>query len=155
MGKRLVLLLVLLVAGCTGRPAPAPSAGPAAGGCGYDVRRDVLPAWAWAGFSGPSPSGVPYVMGTRGDILAVLFGYPLKAPPPSAGPTNKVLWVSRVPVTTGDTLRISATDGTRTLTREVAGGPGPSTVDLPAGCWHLALAWSGHTDTMVLRYEPV
>jgi hypothetical protein len=54
-------------------------------------------------------------------------------------------------------LRISArsADGTQTLSREVAGGPGPSIVDLPAGCWHLTLTWSGHTDALDLRYDPV
>jgi hypothetical protein len=36
----------------------------------------------------------------------------------------------------------------------VGGGPGPSIIDLPqAGCWHLALKWSGHTDTMRLTYK--
>ena len=88
----------------------------------------------------------------------MLFGYPLKVPPANSGPTNKILWVSRVPVTTGDTLRISARrDGsTELVAREVPGGPGPSTVDFPApGCWHVTLTWSGHTDTMDLRYDPV
>jgi hypothetical protein len=147
-----MLALVLMLFGCTSSGAPPVAAG--SGGCSYDVRRDVLPAWARTGFSDPSPSGVPYVMGTRGDILGVLFGYPLKAPPVNAGPTNKILWVSRVPVTTGDTLRISAQRDGETVSREVAGGPGPSTVDLPVpGCWHLTLTWSGHTDTMDLRYE--
>ena len=43
-----------------------------------------------------------------------------------------------------DPLRIEAVlDGNgRTAHREVAGGPGPSIVDLPeAGCWHLTLDW--------------
>jgi len=157
VAKHVVLLFagLLLLSGCTSAGPPPAQAPAPSDGCVYDVRRDVLPAWARAGFADPSPSGTPYVLGRRGDILAVLFGYPLKAPPANAGPTNKILWVSRVPVTTGDTLRISAQRDGGTVSREVTGGPGPSTVDLPAGCWHLTLTWSGHTDTMDLRYDPV
>lgn len=158
--RRTVLAAALLLAGCTGAPSPAstPSAPSARDGCGFDVRRDVIPAWARTGFSDPSPSGVPYVLGARGDILGVMFGYPLTAPPPTTGGANKILWVSRVPVTPPDTLTITARQdgGTHPETREIAGGPGPSITDLPRpGCWHLTLTWSGHTDTLDLRYEPV
>jgi hypothetical protein len=65
--------------------------------------------------------------------------------------------VSRVPVTMGGSLEITATlDGTtETVRRTVAGGPGPSGIDMPKpGCWHFALAWSDHTDAMDLTYEP-
>lgn len=42
---------------------------------------------------------------------------------------------------------------TRTATVSVPGGPGPSTIDLPApGCWTLHLRWSGHTDELKLHY---
>lgn len=128
-----------------------------AAGCAFDVRRDVLPAWARAGFSEPSPAGFPYAVGTHGDILGVMFGYPLTAPPPSTGPANKILWVSRIPITAPTTLKITARqDGVaQPETREIAGGPGPSITDLPRpGCWHLTLTWSGHTDTLDLRYDP-
>ena len=41
----------------------------------------------------------------------------------------------------------------RTATRSVAGGPGPSIIDLPApGCWQLTLTWSGQRDTMSVPY---
>jgi hypothetical protein len=166
MTKRAVLLvMVLLLAGCGAAPAgpavpsgaaPAARARSAPAGCAYDVRRDVLPAWARAGFTDPSPSGTPYVLSSRGDILGVLFGYPLTTPPRSSGPDNKVLWVSRVPVDRPATLRITARqDGAADPeTREVAGGPGPSIVDLPRpGCWHLTLTWSGHTDNLDLFYD--
>src|SRR5262249_2762831 len=37
--------------------------------------------------------------------------------------------------------------------RVLAGGPGPSYVNLPsAGCWRLELSWSGLTDTLDLAY---
>jgi hypothetical protein len=84
----------------------------------------------------------------------VLFGNPLSAPP-AEDRSNKILWVSRLPVATGDTLRITAKlDGTsETTDREVPGGPGPSIIDLPRpGCWRLTLQWSDRTDTMDLTY---
>jgi hypothetical protein len=96
------------------------------------------------------------VLGRNGDLVAVLFGAPLKAPP-AADRNNKILWVSRTPVTPGDPLRIEARlDGTtETADREVAGGPGPSIIDLPrAGCWRLTLSWSGRTETLDLTYTP-
>jgi hypothetical protein len=51
-------------------------------------------------------------------------------------------------------LRIRAQKGETVVERKVAGGPGPSTVDLPhPGCWELALAWSGRKDRLRLAYE--
>jgi hypothetical protein len=47
--------------------------------------------------------------------------------------SNKILWVSRVNQGVLTPLRIRATlDGTnQAVTRQVAGGPGPSIIDLP------------------------
>ncbi|GHJ55084.1 hypothetical protein Nm8I071_43910 [Nonomuraea sp. TT08I-71] len=166
---RLLLASVVVVAGCTATgapvtettPAPATPATPAASaptGCAGRVEEGRLPDWADAGFSGDARA--PHVFGAKGEIVAVLFGQPLTVGR-TEGPTNKILWVSR-PVATpspdpsaSTTLVITATlDGTTTrVTREVAGGPGPSIVDVPrAGCWHLELRWSGRTDTMDLVY---
>jgi hypothetical protein len=101
------------------------------------------------------------VFGAKGEIVAVLFSQPLTVGR-EEGPANKILWVARPAATpsadpgAAATLVITATlNGTTTrATREVAGGPGPSIVDLPqAGCWHLDLRWSGRTDTMDLVYE--
>ncbi len=128
-------------------------------GCVANVPSRVLPTWARTGFSDPRPRA-PFVLGQRGDIVAILFGQPLSAPP-AAGRNNKILWVSgpQIDGTTTSTdspdLRIDArrSDGSETVTRTVAGGPGPSIIDLPtAGCWHLTLRWSGHTDSLDLEY---
>jgi hypothetical protein len=162
-GKRIVLLVAaLLLAGCTaGKPAAAPAttapaASPAPGetGCGKAPETGPLPAWARSGFSDDG-SGVPHVFGHKGDILGVLFGQTLHSPP-APDRNNKILWVSRLPLIPSDPLKITATlDGTtETADRTVPGGPGPSIVDLPKpGCWHLALAWSGHTETIDLVYR--
>ncbi|MBM0255620.1 hypothetical protein JNW89_00935 [Micromonospora sp. 4G55] len=143
--------------GAPGTTAPANPPVSAASGCGSRVETGVLPDWADAGFSGEAR--IPHVFGAKGEIVAVLFGHPL-ALRRGEGPTNKILWVAKPAATSSDpaspaTLAIAATlDGTDTrVTREVAGGPGPSIIDLPrAGCWHLELHWSGHTDTMDLGY---
>jgi hypothetical protein len=163
-GCSALVFLLLMTASCTQKPDKSPTTRPsvaAAGGgaassgkCGETVTTDALPTWARTGFSGDG-SGNPHVFGKSGDILGVIFGAPLKAPPaPDRG--NKILWVSRAPLTTGSDLLITAKlDGADdTVERKVTGGPGPSIIDLPkAGCWRLTLAWSGHTDTMDLTYS--
>lgn len=166
---RLVLGSAVLLAACTPteRPttpagtsattAPAGAAAGAATGCGSRIETGSLPDWADAGFSGDAR--VPHVFGAKGDIVAVLFGHPLRQDRKD-GSNNKILWVSRPAGTPSDptspaTLTITATlHGTDTrVTHEVAGGPGPSIIDMPrAGCWHLDLRWSGRTDTMDLVY---
>ncbi|MFC0528917.1 hypothetical protein [Phytohabitans kaempferiae] len=167
--RRIAALAALLVlAACDGggepaarpaQPAPAtPPAGtsiPADAGCVADVPVRVLPEWARVGFSDATPR-MPYVLGSRGDIAAIIFGYPLHQPP-LPDRNNKILWVSRVPLESGSPLVIEARlGGAGEVTRhEVTGGPGPSSIDLPAaGCWHLDLTWSGHTDSMRLTYRP-
>jgi hypothetical protein len=131
------------------------SVGPAApaASCEAGVEDTVLPTWARTGFTDPEPV-VRHVLGDDGRIVAILFGQALHAPP-APDVSNKVLWVAR---TAGDTLSIDAVraeDG-KVAHREVAGGPGPSTIDLPgAGCWHLTLRWGDapeSRDTMDLEY---
>ena len=166
---RVLLVPVLLLAGgsSAGRPATPPgtspagttTAAPAATGCHAAVATGRLPDWADTGFSGDTR--MPHVLGDRGEIVAILFGHPLTYAR-DEGPTNKILWVGSPTSgspdpTASTTLVITATlDGVGTpVTREVAGGPGPSIVDLPAaGCWRLRLAWSGRSDTMDLVYRP-
>jgi hypothetical protein len=140
----------------SGAPVGAPaqsSVSPAA--CSTVVRTDVLPQWAWTGFSDPKAGGIPYVLGDGGDMVAVLFGQPLSAPE-AKDHFNKILWVSRQSYSPG-ALQIQATriGSTVTVNRTIATGPGPSYLLLPTpGCWHLSLTWGGGTqhDTMDLPY---
>ncbi|MCW2749351.1 MAG: hypothetical protein JWR83_461 [Aeromicrobium sp.] len=121
--------------------------------CDSAVKTDSLPTWARGGFT-PGDQAIPHVIGARGDMVGVLFGFPLSSPP-SAGRSNKILWVSRPLLTTPSDLKIHATlDGTSTVAdRKVVGGPGPSYVNLPkSGCWTLNLRWSGHVDSVRLKY---
>ena len=78
------------------------------------------------------------------------------APPDRA---NKILWVPKLPVPAGSTLAITArrliggAAAGPVQRRTVAGGPGPSIIDMPAaGCWQFTLRWSGHADTVDLPY---
>jgi len=114
------------------------------------VDRGVLPAWARTGFSEAEPK-MPHVVGDDGRIAAVLFGDPLLAPP-DPDRANKILWVARETPQPPARLTIRAQQGDRTLTRTV--DVGPSSVDLPQGCWHLELSWTGGGhDTLDLAYE--
>ncbi len=99
---------------------------------------------------------MPHVIGTQGNIVAILWA-PRDALRSPALPdrNNKILWVSRVPIVAPDQLVIKATlaGSIRTATATVPDGPGPSIINLPApGCWTLRLSWSGHTDQLNLRY---
>ena len=125
--------------------------------CHSGISKGVLPVWARAGFSGPRPR-IPHVLGRSGQVLGIVFGYPLRSPP-AAGRNNKILWVSRTLPKTPAPLWIRAQrlDGTRPLgapiRQIVPGGPGPSIVDVPeAGCWRVKLSWSGRTDELDLAY---
>ncbi len=160
----LVLLAIVTAAGCTSGHAPNPAKPPArtstsapamTTSCPSFITPRQLPTWARAGFQPPT-TPMPYVMSDRGDIVAILWADhdPLHAPP-LANINNKILWVSKMVPGSVTPLRIQATlDGTsQTVTRQVAGGPGPSIIDLPAaGCWSLNLSWSGHQDHLSLRY---
>jgi hypothetical protein len=92
--------------------------------------------------------------------LAVLWARhdPLYSPP-KPGRGNKILWVSRVPLSAPGNLEIAARRlvGGRAVGavvhRAVIGGPGPSLVDMPtAGCWQFSLRWSGQRDSVDLTY---
>jgi hypothetical protein len=136
--------------------AQASAAFPAASnGCVGQPPVSPLPVWARAGFT-PADQAMPHVVGASGNLVAILWATrdALHAPP-LQDRSNKILWVSRIPLTTSDPLVIKATlaGSTRTATMSVPGGPGPSIIDLPAsGCWTLHLSWSGHTDELKLRY---
>ena len=152
----------VLVDGPAGTPRAAnvTASRPAtAGGCAPAFAYGTLPTWARAGFNPPTMA-MPYVLGARGDIIAVLWAQhdPLISPAPQ-NRNNKILWVSKTPDLTGDNLQITArrliggTAAGPVQQRIVMGGPGPSIIDMPAaGCWQFTLRWAGHTDTVDLAY---
>jgi hypothetical protein len=113
------------------------------------VARGVLPEWARTGFSEPEPR-IAHVIGRRGELAAILFGDPL-TDPPREDRSNKILWVARRTPPPGP-LRLVAEDGNRTVRRVVEDGPGPSGVDLPAGCWTITARWPGGEDVLELGY---
>ncbi len=124
--------------------------------CRLDYAPKVLPEWARAGFTPPTQL-VPYVLGDRGDLAAIVWAshHPLVAPP-AAAKNNKILWVARVGAAEGP-LRIRATLAStgQTVARTVGAAPGPSTIDLPAaGCWSFDLRWGSHRDHLVLGFAP-
>jgi len=154
-GLMLVALPGLLAALCADLPASA--AQRTATPCAAGIDRGVLPVWARTGFSDAAPR-VAHVVGRSGDIVAILFALPLSSPPAQTH-GNKILWVSRRSAVSGSPLHIRAQrmSGGRPVgkpvSRTVAGGPGPSIIDLPAaGCWRMALNWSGRSDSLDLRY---
>ena len=125
--------------------------------CASAVVYGSLPTWARAGFTPPSLA-MPHVLGSHGDIVAVLWARhdPLVTPTPP-GRANKILWVSKL--SAGSSLEITARQLIGGVAvgaaqrRTVLGGPGPSTIDMPtAGCWQFTLRWSGHVDTVDLPY---
>jgi hypothetical protein len=96
---------LVLLAGCTGQGDRAQPPAPAAAGCDTAVKRGPLPTWARAGFTPPDQATI-HVQGARGEIVGVLFGWPLTAPP-SGERQNKILWVARTSGG-GDPLKIAA-----------------------------------------------
>ena len=124
-------------------------------GCAGQAPVSPLPAWARSGFS-PADQAMPHLLGQAGNIVAILWGSRDALHSPALQDrSNKILWVSRIPLTRQDPLVIKATlaGNARTMTVSVPGGPGASIIDLSApGCWTLHLSWSGHTDELKLRY---
>src|SRR5579862_3080099 len=153
--------VALLVAACTSnghssvRASAAPAGEAASNGCAGQLPVSPLPVWARSGFN-PPDQAMPHVLGQAGNIVAILWADRDALHSPSLPePSNKILWVSKIPFVTPDPLVIRATlaGSTRTATVSVPGGPGPSIVDLPApGCWTLHLSWAGQTDELKLRY---
>jgi hypothetical protein len=146
-----LVVVLALAGGCT---RDRDRARPVANGCDGAVKTEPLPVWARGGFT-PPDQAITYVQGASGDIVGVLFGWPLTAPRPPRDRQNKILWVARES-DGGDPLRIAArlAGSDVAVVREVEGGPGPSVVDMPtAGCWRFDLTWSGHADRVFVPYR--
>jgi hypothetical protein len=162
-GGLLVCASLSLFTGCTqSAPSTTPTSDMTARDltCLTTITPAPLPTWAADGFSPTGRQSEKQVHGVSDLILGVVFGDPLRAPN-VAGHGNKILWVTR-PLNTrtessrDPNLKIHATlNGTSTVVdRVIAGGPGPSRVDLPrAGCWTFNLSWSGHSDRLALLYR--
>jgi hypothetical protein len=167
--KKLVALAalaaVVLVSACTAsadRTTPAPSTPPSPGCTAQVHLNEQLPEWARGGFSGDARA--TYAMSYGGQMVGVLFGYPLSQPP-QEGRNNKILWVagpasqapydpSAAPDSTDLLIDAQLNGRGEPVQRRIAGGPGPSIVDLPSpGCWRLSLRWGGRTDVMDLEYS--
>jgi len=150
--QALMLVVSASLVGCSTAtpPPPAPSSPPAAFVC-TDPTVAPLPEWARSGFT-PPDQPVAHFRSVQGHVVAVPFGWPLREKQPE-GRANKVLWIADL--STGGPLVIQARreSDTETVRREVAGGPGPSIIDLPGqGCWQLDLSWPGGQDRIYLRY---
>ena len=150
MVVRWIVLGVVMAAVAAGAALALGSSSPADTACRAEVDRGVLPKWARTGFSDPEPR-IAHVIGERGKLAAILFTDPLTEPPRPEEATNKILWVARRTPPPGPLGLTVERDG-RTLTRTVETGPGPSTVDLPAGCWHVTARWPGGEDELELSY---
>jgi hypothetical protein len=130
---------------------PTATVAPIEAKCTYALTSGDLPTWARAGFT--SPSSQKFVTSASGDMVAVLFGYPMQEPRnEKTDGRNKILWVARDPTIgpmTVDAQLVGSTD-------HVNLGPvpiGPSYVDVPrAGCWRLTLHLPRGDDTVDIRY---
>jgi hypothetical protein len=121
-----------------------------------------MPDWTAPAFADSSPqfaANIPYAVSGKSSVVAVLFGYPLRAGVPR-GRSNKILWIVRYP-RKGTPLRIHAAPlaGSAHAVSSLwpaDSSPGeiyPSLDNVPdAGCWRFTLRWNGHTDTIALRY---
>ena len=151
--------------GASTRAGDRPARVALAGGCGATkIAHGAVPAWTAPAFSNPGdawPPPWPHAISQRGTVVAILFGYPLRAGQPT-NPANKVLWIMRLP-RNGSPLTVSARPLHANAPR-VSGtwpadsSPGeiyPSYVNVPAaGCWRITLRWAGHTDSIDLPFGP-
>ncbi|HKE63312.1 MAG TPA: hypothetical protein VKB59_01540 [Micromonosporaceae bacterium] len=114
--------------------------------CSFKLTKGDLPVWARAGFSPPFDA-TPFVTSKHGDLVGVLFSYPMKSPG-----QNKILWVSQGHA--GQMDIAAQLVGTSQVVDVGFVDVGPSYVNMPTpGCWHLTLDGVGWTDTIDLAYN--
>lgn len=148
--------------GATSTPRDAPPALSSVSCTTTPLHRGAVPRWTAPAWSTSSPgfaSHLHYALSAGGNVVGVLFGYPLRAGRPE-NPANKILWIVRQP-RRGQPLHIRA-QPVGFPARGVAtswpadSSPGeiyPSIDNVPlAGCWRFTLRWAGHTDVVALHY---
>ncbi|MHC5904928.1 hypothetical protein ACVNF4_13645 [Streptomyces sp. S6] len=127
------------------------------GRCRPMVEQGSLPSWARKEFEQDGPQR--HMVGDKGEIVAVLFGYPYHAPA-AKGRENKILWVAKDSEDSAGMgpdrkliIKASLAGTKEVVTRSISGGPGPSLVDMPKpGCWKFSLSWPGHSDSLDVEY---
>ena len=134
-------------------PAPSAATGGAADApCSFKLIKTDLPVWAWQGFHGPPYNAFPFVTTKRRDVVGVVFGYPLLAPPVNVA--NKILWVAN-DLSAGK-LTVDAHLVGTSETVDIGGisSFGPSYDDVPKpGCWRFTLHWKGQAETVDIVYR--
>lgn len=153
IGPAAAVVAVLVVLGSVWLSRPGASSGPAApatSACSALLTAPP-PVWARSGFTGDTYP--PFAYSTSGNLVAIVFGNPLVAPPAKSY-NNKILWVTKEPPGAGAFVITGHLEGSdRTATIDAGTAPGPSIIDMPApGCWHLDLSWAGGTDSIDLRW---
>jgi hypothetical protein len=134
-------------------PTPSPSAtADLESSCSFKLNKTDLPVWAREGFSPPF-NATPFVTSKRGDLIGVVFGYPLTSPRvKSTDGDNKILWVSQEHA--GQMEVYAQLVGSSQVVDIGFVQVGPSIIDMPKpGCWHLTLHGLGWTDTIDLVYN--
>jgi hypothetical protein len=85
----------------------APADAVTSNGCAAQLPVSPLPVWARSGFS-PADQAMPHVLGGAGNIVAILWASRDAFHSPALQDrSNKILWVSRIPLTGPDPLVIS------------------------------------------------
>ena len=150
--------------GLRGQASDRQSLTAAVAGCGVTkIAHGPVPGWTAPAFSDSRSRTPPWphAISEGGNVVAIVFGYPLRAGRPT-NPANKILWIMRLQ-RNGSPLTIKARplhSNAPPVTAVVPAdsSPGeiyPSYVNVPsAGCWRLSLRWAGHTDSIDLPYRP-
>ena len=124
------------------------AAGPSGTSACTPLDTGPIPVWARSGFTGDSYP--PFATSSSGNLVAIVFGDPLSAPP-ADDHNNKILWVYRggAPGNLDVTAHREGSD--QVVHRQIPAGP--SIVDMPAaGCWVMDLQIGDHHDRIALRW---
>jgi hypothetical protein len=145
----IVVAVAAILAGVTlTGPHGRSAAGPSGTSACAPLHTGPLPVWARSGFTGDSYP--PFATSASGNLVAIVFGDPLSAPP-ADDHNNKILWVQRNPNAYQMTVTAHL-EGTDRLVHEQI-PVGPSIVDMPgAGCWVMDLRIGDHHDQIALRW---